>query len=165
MSSKFLMRVYGIFTLVMTVFLSFSMGIDAVKGDWRDIVFDAIMIAFWLFLVVFAHTMILKEAVSDVEFKNHMRGHKNKLDELISELKAKADEHQKRKQELEEGIHEIILSVVPKKQQNAKKLPTKTQQNKIREQFEKRFDGITVKFHEEKNGKLGIEITEKKASK
>lgn len=163
MSFKFLMRAYGIFTIVGVMFLSFSLGLDAAKGDWRACILDAILALFWVLLVIFAHTMILKDEVSDIKFENRMKDHKDKLHDLIHEMQDKLIE--RKTEEVEEVIHDIIMSVVPDKQKKAMKMPTKAQQVKIREQFEKKVEGSTLVFTDEPDGKLGIEIAEKKTNK
>lgn len=136
MSHKLLNSVWLGTVLLLVVAWSVFLGIDIANNDVRGIIVDAVMLPFWLFLVVFVMAMLIKEARLDVELEHSTKELKKLTDELLEKaLGSGAEELHKRV--LDDKLEEISVDILGEGFDPKKDLPTEAQLKKIATEFEK----------------------------
>lgn len=65
MNTNLLSKVWAALILLLVMLWSFFLGLDVAASDWRSAIIDGIMLAFWIFLAIFAAHMLVKDAKFD----------------------------------------------------------------------------------------------------
>lgn len=145
MSSNLLTKAWGALLLLLVVVWSFFLGLDIAAQDWRQVTVDSIMLAFWVFLAVFAVVMMVKEAKLDAEIEASRKELSSTLDKLMNKLHDDM---------LDDLFMAIVKNVCGKTFDE--QLPTAEQLNEIKQRFEDETDhkvSMTLV-----DGKIEVEI-------
>ena len=91
----------------LTLFYSFWLGIDVQRGDTKEAIADGILLAFWLFALVFFAVMYRQERKFDREFQQSKRKLDEAMGELLGKLKEDIDHDRRLHDALEQAHHEV----------------------------------------------------------
>lgn len=86
MSNNIFGKAWVAMILLLVVAESVFLGSALKSKDWHGAIVNAILLAFWLFAIVWFHFMALREVRRDLEFKRDMDELKKKGDDLLKDL-------------------------------------------------------------------------------
>lgn len=87
MTSTIFGKAWGALVIVLVLLWSLFLGMDIKHGDWRDIVIDSIMLAFWVFMLVWIHYMTVRELKSDAESEKAREDFDGSVGHLIEHIR------------------------------------------------------------------------------
>lgn len=155
--NKIFGKTWGAMILALLIVESIFLGSDLQSKNWHGAIVDCILVAFWLFAIVWFHIMAVKEIKEDAE----LAATRSKLDQAISTLKDKIetinddDDH---REELNKELKSIIKGVITKEQVKNLAPLTKAQLAVVKTKF-KQITGHGLEFRLNKEGKQEFSIT------
>lgn len=93
MTVKTLNTVWGSLILLFVIFWAFFLGLDSAHNEVKQSILDGIMLAFWIFFLIFWYFSALRDQKRDIEFERDMDDIKKKGDDLLKDILKEAERH------------------------------------------------------------------------